>query len=144
MFAPLADEERGGPFWEGFWPSVRAGLTEADSGDSGFLVWLRRPAFAWAAAAAIVVVSVLAFTRPWEPGPSTDSSTRAPQMADLQGGAEDDLWPLILASGPAGEPVLPTVQEVRSPSASILSMRVYGEDQAVTEVVLIVDEEMEL
>jgi hypothetical protein len=33
---------------------------------------------------------------------------------------------------------------VRSPTAQVLSMKVYGEDEAVTEVVLIVDPELEL
>jgi anti-sigma factor RsiW len=152
IFAPLADEERGEAFWEGFWPSVRAGLRQAEVRSSGLLGWLHRPGLAWAAAAVLLVVSLLALTMPWAPTPSPDPSRGAPRVADLPprapaGGAADaseDLWPVVLASGVAGEPALPTVEEVRSPTARVLSMKVYGEDQAVMEVVLIVDEEMEL
>ena len=129
-------------FWAGFWPAVRAGMHDADARAGSFWSGLLRPSLAWAAAAALLVVALLAVTRPWAPEPGETgpavavSAERAPLM---------DGWPAVLpASSTPGEPVLPTVEEVRSPTARVLSMKVYGEDQAVTEVVLIVDEEIEL
>ena len=140
LFAPLADEERDDAFWAGFWPAVRADIHAAESEARSWRSRLLRPAFAWGAAAAFLLVAALAVVRTWH--------TAAPPPAIPTGGAAATSlreWHRILPSvGTVGEPTLPTLEDVRSPSARVLSMKVYGADQAVTEMVLIVDEEIKL
>lgn len=131
LFAPLADEERGEEFWAGFWPAVRADIHAAEAEATTWSARLLRPALAWGAAAAMFLVAVLALLRP---GPVEQERRNA--------------FPAGLVNLPeaarTGGPSLPTVEQVRSPSARVLSMKVFGEGEAVTELVLIVDEEIQL
>jgi hypothetical protein len=140
IFAPLADEDRDDAFWAGFWPAVRADIHAAQGDSRSWRTRLLRPAFAWGAAAAFLLVAALAVARTWrDSAPPRALAPRSAASASLQE------WHRVLPSaGTVGEPTLPTLQEVRSPSAKVLSMKVYGADQAVTEMVLIVDEGIRL
>jgi len=139
LLAPLADQERGEEFWAGFWPAVRAGIHAERARPSGLRARFARPALAWAAAAALILLAGLALLRSLRP------ASEQPGGVMVADSAAREPWQEVLPdSGPIGEPVLPTVEEVRSPSAQLLSMKVFGEDEAFTEVVLIVDEAIEL
>jgi hypothetical protein len=104
----------------------------------GFWSGLLRPSFAWAAAATLIVIAALALARPWIPGAGEPP---AAPPAEVAAARPQPAWH---DAAPGSGPSLPTLQEVRSPTAQVLSMKVYGEDEAVTEVVLIVDPELEL
>ncbi len=139
FFAPLADEERDEEFWAGFWPAVRADIHAAEAEARTWSARFLRPGFAWAAAAAMLVVAAIAFLRPWQPSPAGLEPPAVVQQPS------SDAWEAVLpAAGEIDGPGLPTVEYVRSPSAQVLSMKVYGEGEAVTEVVLIVDAEIQL
>lgn len=138
IFAPLAEEDQGQEFWAGFWPAVRADIHAAEAERGSWRSWLARPAVAWGTAAALLIVAAVASLRPWQHGPSEGPAVPVAQVSP--GG-----WHEVLpSSGAVGEPSVPTLEEVRSPSAEVLSVKVYGADQAETEVVLIVDEEIHL
>jgi anti-sigma factor RsiW len=141
LFAPLADEERDDAFWAGFWPAIRADIHAAERESRSWRARLMRPGLAWAASAAFLLVAAAALLHPWRPAPLSPPATGGATMART--GPEG--WHAVLPSaGIVGEPVPQTLEEVRSPSAKVLSMKVYGADQAVTEVVLIVDEGIKL
>lgn len=141
LFAPLADEERDDAFWAGFWPAVRADLHAAESESRSWRARLLRPAFAWAASAALLLVAAFALLRTWHAAPAP----LAPEGSAPIARSAPEGWHKVLPSaGKVGEPAPQTLEEVRSPSAKVLSMKVYGADQAVTEVVLIVDEGIKL
>jgi len=137
LFGPLADEERPDEFWAGFWPAIRADIHAAEVERSGWRAWIARPAFAWGAAAAVLLVASIALLRP---AATTPPNERFSAVLEAPGG-----WREVLpASGVDDGPVPPTLEDVLSPTAEILSMKVYGTDRAVTEVVLIVDSEIHL
>jgi hypothetical protein len=134
LFAPLSDEERGEEFWAGFWPAVRADIHALEARRRSWRDRVFRPAVAWAAAAGAVAVAALVVVARLGGG--------GPEPA---GGGEG--WPEALPVRPAvvaASPAVPSVEDVRSPTAKVLSVKVYGEGEAVTEVVLIVDERIEL
>ncbi|MBI3449122.1 MAG: zf-HC2 domain-containing protein [Acidobacteria bacterium] len=135
MFAPLADEERPDEFWAGFWPAVRADIHAAEAEARSWRARLLRPAIAWSAAAALLVVAAVAVVRPWRATPAS---------RDFREAAAPDWRRVLPSAGQPGEPVPATLEDVRSPSARVLTMKVYGRDEAVTEVVLIVDEGINL
>jgi hypothetical protein len=139
LFSALSDEGRSEEFWVGFWPAVRAAIHAAEVEEGSWRARLFRPAYAWGAAAAMLLLAVLALLGPWQaPSPPAQEAPAVLQAAS-------DGWQEVLPSaGRIGEPSLPTVEEVRSPSAKVLSMKVFGEGEAVTEVVLIVDEGIQL
>jgi len=140
VFASLADEDRDDAFWAGFWPAVRADIHAAQSDARSWRTRLLRPAFAWSAAAAFLLVAALAVARTWR-----DPDPRPALPAGVGRAASLREWHTILPSaGTVGEPAPPTLEDVRSPSAKVLSVKVYGADQAVTEMVLIVDEGIKL
>src|SRR5262249_24316629 len=66
IFAPLADEEKDDAFSAGFWPAVRADIHAAEDASRSWPVRLARPALAWAASAALLVLvaSALLHSRP--------------------------------------------------------------------------------
>ena len=139
ILAPLADQEQGEEFWAGFWPAIRADIHAEKARREGLRSILARPAVAWAAAAALLLVASLALVRTWRLDPA-DLGRPAVAASPVQ-----DEWQHVLPdSGHIGEPVLASVEEVKSPSARIVSMKIFGEDEAVTEVVLIVDEAIDL
>lgn len=139
LFAPLSDQEQGEAFWAGFWPAIRADIHAEKARKEGLRSVFARPAVAWATAAALFIVAGLALARTWMLDPSDlGKGPRAEISAS-------DPWQQVLPdTGPIGDPALASVEEVRSPSAQILSMKVFGEDEAVTEVVLIVDSAIDL
>jgi hypothetical protein len=134
IFAPLADEQRPTESWAGFWEAVRADIHAVEEERPSLWTWAARPAFAWSAAAALLL-AVLALALPI-------SRPQAPPAAPpaIPAATSAESWHDVLPSdGRIGEPGPPTLEEVRSPSAHVLSMKVYGHDQSVTEVVMIVD-----
>ena len=140
IFAPLSDEERGEEFWAGFWPAIRADIHAAEAESRSIWSWLRRPAFAWGAATVMMIVAAVAVMRGGRTAPTVVATSAGPAAR-----AVTDAWMDVLPSaGRPGDPTPPTVEDVRSPSAKVLTMKVYGADQAVTEVVLIVDEGLNL
>lgn len=139
LFAPLADQEQGEAFWAGFWPAVRADIHAERARGEGFRSFFARPSVAWATAAALLVVAGLALARTWRLEPADLGRPTAAEIAAA------DQWQRVLPdTGQIGAPALASVEEVRSPSAQVLSMKVFGEDEAVTEVVLIVDAAIDL
>lgn len=143
IFAPLADQEPGESTWDGFWSAVQADIRERGVPPARFLSGLVRPSYAWTAAAALVIIAVVALSRPWLPDQAPARNAGSPPAVEsrsVQGDRRDFPDLVVRASGPT----LPTVQEVRSPTARVLSMKVYGGDEGVTEVVVIVDPETEL
>jgi len=139
IFAPLSEEARDDEFWAGFWPAVRAEIRKPLPAPSLLDRLLPKPALAWAAAAALLLLSGLALMRPWELAMKEPTGGLVAVDPFLHGGAGDQA-----TLAPAAAPALPAVEEVRSPTAHVLTMKVIGEDRAVTEVVLIVDEAIEL
>ena len=141
IFALLADEERGEEFWIGFWPAIRSEIRAADAESAAWRRWFRRPAFAWgAAAAAILLLAALAIVIPWGGAPPGEGAgSRSVPVA------ADDPWrELLPAAVQQAGTLAPTIEEVRSPTAHVLSLKVYGRDEGVAEVVMIVDEEIQL
>lgn len=139
IFAPLSEEDRGEEFWAGFWPALRAEIRKPAPRPGPLGRLLPHPAAAWAAAAALILLAALAFVGPWRPPGGGDSSGRV-SLRPIPGEAGAEF-----PAAPGGAlPALPTVEEVRSPTARVLTMQLIGEDQSVTEVVLIVDEAIEL
>lgn len=139
LFAPLSDEEKGEEFWTGFWPAVRADIHASGEESPSFLGWLMRPVVAWSAAAAMLLLAAATVMRGRQP-----AITGAPEARTVER-APADLWrefPPAFAG--AAERLPAIVEDVKSPTAKVLSMKVYGGDQAVTEVVLIVDEALDL
>lgn len=140
IFAALADEQRPPESWAGFWEAVRADIHAVEEEKPAWWAWAARPAFAWSAAAALLL-AVLALALPMpRPRPQPSAPPAAIPVA-----ATAESWHDVLPSdGRFGEPGPPTIEEVRSPSAHVLSMKVFGHDQSVTEVVMIVDGEIKL
>jgi len=140
IFAPLADEERGEEFWIGFWPAVRADIRALETESRAWRVRLLRPVLAAGAAAAILLVAALAVLRPWR---ESSPAPAGPGAQAVQVVAEG--WQEVLPDSQQEVGItVPAVMEVRSPSAKVLSMKVYGGDRGVSELVLIVDEEIQL
>jgi len=137
LFAPLADEERDDAFWAGFWPAIRADIHAAAAPSDSWWSGLRGARLAWGAAAALLIVAALALARPWR-------AVEAPVHPGPVASASPEWHDVLPSIGTVGEPLPPTLEAVRSPSAKVLSMKVYGQDSAVTEVVLIVDEGIKL
>ncbi len=135
IFAPLSEEARDEEFWAGLWPAVRAEIRKPLPPPSLLDRLLPKPPLAWAAAAALLLLSGLALMRPWEIAMKEPAGALVAVDPAPAGAGE-----LV----PAAAPALPAVEEVRSPTAHVLTMKVIGEDRAVTEVVLIVDEAIEL
>jgi hypothetical protein len=137
LFAPLADQEQGDEFWAGFWPAIRADLHAEQAEQSHWWSIFLRPAVAWGTAAILLVAVVLALS---PLGKGSEPSVPVLIAEDMGDGWQD----VLPDQGLIGEPTLPTVAEVKSPSAQVLSLKIFGEDLAVTEVVLIVDEAIDL
>jgi anti-sigma factor RsiW len=139
LFAPLSDEEKGEEFWTGFWPAIRADIHASREEPPSFLGWLRRPVVAWSAAAAMLLLAAAVVIRGGRHSVAPATEAQAVERVPA------DLWRGILpASDGTGERLPAIVEDVKSPTAKVLSMKVYGGDQAVTEVVLIVDEALDL
>jgi len=128
FFRVLAQSEPPEEFWEGFWPSVRSRIREAEApappAASRFrAVFFGASAGAMAAAAVFVAAFLAPPTlRPARPAPTAPSGAAARRMDS------------------APRPVL---ENLRSASARVYTFRV-GEPADSTEVILIVDESLDI
>jgi hypothetical protein len=125
-FRVLAAEERPAASWAGLWEGVRAGIHA--EGSLGLAEGLRlvRPSSRVAAAAVLVVglgIAALAVPR------------LAPSTVPVATVPDHPVVPAVLH---------PTVESIESPGARIYEVKLFGENERVTEVVMIVDQGMEL
>ena len=131
FFRSLAGEEPPEEFWAGFWPSVRAGIREAENRPAGILTLGRAlllgSSAGLMAAAAVLVAAFLVVPVRRAPEPGRSAAAVLP------------------ASAPAvGEtPPPPVLEDLRSASARIYTFHV-GEPGDSTDVILIVDESLDI
>ena len=134
FFRPLAEEEPPEEFWSGFWPSVRAGIREAETRPPLVLTrWrallLGSSAGVMAAAAVLIVAFLVA------------PALRAPEPEKPAAVAEA---PLPRQAAPTGEaPSPPVLEDLQSASARVYTFRVGGAADS-TDVILIVDESLDI
>jgi len=131
LFRRLAGEEPPEEFWAGFWPSVRAGIREAETRPAGFLTrgraLLLGSSAGVMAAAAVLVAAFLVVPVRRAPGPGETAVTALPASAP-----------------PAGETSPPPVlEDLRSASARVYTFEVGGPEDS-TDVILIVDESLDI
>ena len=126
MFAELRHRRPDPVVWTGLWEGVREGLREGIAapdrlpGSTGLS--LLHPAYRVAAAVALVIgLGLLAL-----------------------GWMEPPVAPRVPPTPAAPGPAVATVESIRSPHARLYDMRVIGEDDQGTELVLIFDEEIDL
>ena len=134
FFRPLAEEEPPEEFWSGFWPSVRAGIREAETRPPLVLTrWralLLGSSAGVMAAAAVLVVAFLVVPALRAPDPS-----KPPAVAEAARPVQ---------AAPAGEsPSPPVMEDLRSASARVYTFRVGGAADS-TDVILIVDESLDI
>ena len=127
LFQPLAQESRDDSFWTGLNPALRAGIREEGRlGPAQGL--LLRPEYRVALVAVLVlalglVAGVLS--------PSLEVPPAEP--------------PAVAVTGVApGEVMLPTVEFIQSEDATVYEMKVFGEDDQVIQVVMILDDGIDL
>jgi hypothetical protein len=135
LFRALRDETREPAFWAGFDHALRAGMQE--EGHLGFAesLQLLRPAYRVALAAVLVLglgltAGLLAPEFQRQAVPDLDGSARLVQLQDT--------------SLPEGEVLPPTVESIRSDEATVYEMKVFGEGNEVTQLVMIFDEGIDL
>jgi anti-sigma factor RsiW len=125
-FRALAAEERPAAAWAGLWEGVRAGIRAEGSLGLGEGLRLLSPTSRVAAAALLVVglaVAALAVPR------------LKPQLPPVAAAPDRPVLPAVLH---------PTVESIQSPGARIYEVKLFGENERVTEVVMIVDQGIEL
>jgi len=119
--------------WAGLWDGIRAGVHEEGRLGPGETLWLLRPAYRMAAAAAVVIGMGLAAVAALRfPGPARPDQPAPSLSADLPP-----------AAGEAAS-FLPTVESIGSAEARVYDMKVFGADGQVTELVLIFDAGIDL
>ncbi len=133
FFRRLAQENPPEEFWAGFWPSVRAGIREAESRRETLLTrgraLLLGSTAGVMAAAAVLVAAFLVVPTMRPPGPGGKEARTALRPA---------------APGSLRETVSPPVMEdLRSSSARVYTFQV-GETENATDVILIVDESLDI
>jgi hypothetical protein len=133
FFRPLRGAEPGEEFWAGFWPSVRASIREAELRRDTLLtrgraILLGGSAGAMVAAAIVVLAFLVVPARTKPPSPPPGPGAAAPVAAALPG------------AEPGPPPVL---EQLRSASARVYTFAV-GEPADPTDVILIVDEEIDI
>ena len=122
MFAVLRDRRPDAVVWSGLWPRVREGIAAPNRLPGWAGPSLLRPAYRVAAAVALVIgLGLLAL-----------------------GWLEPPAAPPLPAVPAVPGPAVATVESIGSPGARVYDMRVIGEDDQVTELVLIFDEEIDL
>ena len=134
FFRSLAGEEPPEEFWAGFWPSVRAGIREAENRPAGILtlgraLLLGSSAGLMAAAAVLVAAFLVVPVR------------RAPEPGKPPAVAEAARPGSPLPGGEAPSP--PVMEDLRSASARVYTFRVGGPADS-TDVILIVDESLDI
>ena len=133
FFSILARENPPEEFWAGFWPSVRAGIREAEMRPAerlgrGRALLLGSSAGLMTAAALLVAAFLV-----------------VPTVRQTVPGATSTALALVPAPSPAvrEEPSLPILEDLRSASARVYTFRV-GEPADSTDVILIVDESLDI
>jgi len=131
LFRSLAGEEPPEEFWTGFWPSVRAGIREAEMRPAGILTrgraLLLGSSAGMMAAAAVLVAAFLVVP-----------ARRAPEPG------ETAVAVLPASAPPVGETSPPPVlEDLRSASARVYTFEVGGPGDS-TDVILIVDESLDI
>ena len=126
MFGRLSEEERPAAAWTGLWEGVRAGIRA--EGSLGLREGLRlvRPSSRVAAAAVLVVGLAIAALAVPRLAPQSPSEAAVPDR------------PVLPAA------LHPTVESIESPGARIYEVKLFGENERITEVVMIVDQGIEL
>jgi len=127
LFKGLAAEERPAASWAGLWEGVRAGIRSEGSLGLGEGLRLVRPSSRVAAAALLIVglaVAALAVPR---------LTPQAPPVAAVP---DSPVLPALVLH--------PTVESIQSPGARVYEVKLFGENERVTEVVMIVDQGIEL
>jgi len=123
FFRPLAGEEPPEEFWTGFWPSVRAGIREAEMRPAGILTrgraLLLGSSAGVMAAAAILAVAFLVVPARRAPGPREAA---------------------VAAAETSPPPIL---EDLRSASARSYTFEVGGPGDPA-DVILIVDESLDI
>ena len=139
FFRPLAGQEPPEEFWAGFWPSVRAGIREAQLRPPDFLtrgraLLLGSSAGVMAAAAVLVVAFLIApvLRAPGFVGPVPESA-----------GTTAVVLPMAAAPAAGETSPPPVMEDLRSASARVYTFRV-GEPADSTDVILIVDESLDI
>ncbi len=131
FFRPLAGEEPPEEFWTGFWPSVRAGIREAEIRPSGLLTrgraLLLGSSAGVMAAAAVLVVAFLVVPLQRAPGPGEAGVARISARSAA-----------VRETSPP-----PILENLRSASARVYTFEVGGPDDS-TDVILIVDESLDI
>jgi hypothetical protein len=134
FFRPLARENPPEEFWTGFWPSVRAGIRDAEMRrpwllTRGRALLVGSSAGLMAAAALLIAVTLVV---PLSKGPGRSDA--------------------VSARGPAGKPspvaprevpTPPILEDLQSSSARVYTFHV-GEPADSTDVILIVDESLDI
>jgi hypothetical protein len=120
-----------GPAWEPFWAStaVRAARRSRE----------RRARRAWAAAsaAALVLAGALWLLRGGAPGVAPLGAAHPVNARRLE-------TPPEAAPGVVAASALPTLESIASPGARVVNFKIFGQEDKVTEVILIFDEGIDL
>jgi len=133
LFQALAAERQPASFWAGLWSGVRVGVQEEGSLGPLEGLSLLRPSYRAALAALLILgVGLLALVTFELPG------TEEPRLS-AEVVPASALGPLT-----PGAVQMPTVESIESPGARIYDLKLFGEGDEVTELVLIFDEEIEL
>lgn len=128
LFRRLAGDRREPEFWTGMNRGLRAALREEGRLSPSESFRLLRPIYRVAAAAVLVLTAgILALV--------LAPDLQPPLPADVGIGQ---------VLGPTAETLDPTVELIRSPEATVYEMKVFGEGDRVTELVMIFDEGIEL
>ncbi len=131
LFRALREQDPPEEFWAGFWPSVRAGIREAELRRDSVLT-RGRAVLLGSSAGVMVAAAILAFAFLVVPAPGT--LPRALPVAPPQRAAASRVEEI-------GPP--PVLEELRSASARVYTFHV-GEAPDATDVILIVDEKIDI
>lgn len=133
LFHRLVEAAPAAEWRAGMWEGIRAGIQEEGRLELGESFRLLRPAYQVGLAAVLALaVGLVALWAPpvvRSPGPTREVSGRM-QRTGLP--------------GDSAEVPLPTVESISSPGARIYEMKVFGEGDRVSELVLIFDESIDL
>jgi hypothetical protein len=136
LFQALAGETRDESFWSGFQQSLHAGMQEEGRLGPSESLLLLRPAYRVALAAVLVL------------GLGLMAGLLAPDLepqAPADGLPGDALAARMFPMDSAGDEImLPTVESIESDEAMVYEMKVFGENDEVTQLVMIFDEEIDL
>ncbi len=128
LFQRLADDSRKPEFWSGWDLGLRTAMQEEGRLSLAESFRLLRPVYRVGMAAVVVLVAgVVALIVP----PVLD----VPAPAEIRLGA---------IAAPGGQTLEPTVEMIRSPKATVYEMKVFGDGDQVTQLVMIFDEGIEL